>query len=267
MMNRRTFLQQSTRAASVWLGLPRQPRRTRHLVLIVNGGGVRKKDYYEDAALSPNIRRIANEGFVFEEDHCERISTHDAAVAELLRGRECDTDDGRRYPTVLDYVGDGIQTQSIRSIPRLMQSYMPRILVCQESSHDIGHEGYKKYLRAVKATDAVIGQVFDWIRRHRYFGQNTAIVIRPEFGRDDEVNEDGDLHHSYGFYYTHRVASIFWGPDFTRGVDRKTIIHGVDMAPTLTAVFGLRAMYARGRVVPGLFRNSTVVDSRKNGGS
>src|SRR5262245_27184029 len=253
MLNRRAFLQQSTRAATIWLGLPRQPRRTRHLVLIVNGGGVRKQDYYENAALSPNIRRIANEGFVFEEDHCERISTHNAAVAELLRGRECNIDDGARYPTVLDYIGNGIQTQTIRSIPRLMHSYMPRILVCQESSHDIGHEGYEKYLRVVKGTDAAIGQVFDWIRGHQYFGQNTAIVIRPEFGRDDEVNDVGDLHHSYGFYYTHRVASIFWGPDFKRGVDRQTIIDRLDINPTLTHIFGIKAAYAQGRVAPGLF--------------
>lgn len=252
-MNRRAFLQQSTLAARGLFGPPR-PRQTRHLVLILNGGGVRKKDYYEDAVLSPNIRRVVNEGFVFEEDHCEGISAHDAAVAELLRGRECNTDDDRRYPTVRDYLGNGIQTRSIRSIPQLMQAHMPRILVCHETIHDLGHDGYEKYIRAVKATDVEIGNVFDWIKHHPYFGQNTAIVIRPEFGRDDEVNAHGDLHHSYGFYYTHRVASIFGGPDFNRGIDRTTVIDRLDMTPTLTKVFGIHAEYAQGHVARGLFR-------------
>src|SRR5262245_19679981 len=114
-MNRRAFLQQSTLAAGSWLRA-RRSRRTQHLVLIVNGGGVRKKDYYDDAALAPNIRTIATDGFVFEEDHCERISSHDTAVAELLRGRDCSTDHDRKYPTVLHYIGNGIQTRSIRSI-------------------------------------------------------------------------------------------------------------------------------------------------------
>src|SRR5262249_20809108 len=87
-----------------------------------------------------------------------------------------------------------------------------------------------------------------------YFGKTTAVVIRPEFGRDDEVNQYGELHHSEGYYYTHRVASIYWGPDFNRGVDRSTIVNRQDIAPTLTALFNVRATFARGRIVPGLFK-------------
>jgi hypothetical protein len=67
----------------------------------------------------------------------------------------------------------------------------------------------------------------------------------------------GSLHHSYGFYYTHRVASIFWGPEFNRGVDQKTVVRAVDMAPTLTNIFGIDATYAQGRVAPGLFRTDS----------
>src|SRR5713226_7840883 len=98
-MDRRSFLQ------SVALGTAatRRVRRPSHLIFIVNGGGARKKDYYENAALSPNITRLAGEGFVFEEDHCERISSHDAAFAELLSGRES-LNDGSVYPDLFDYL-------------------------------------------------------------------------------------------------------------------------------------------------------------------
>jgi arylsulfatase A-like enzyme len=81
-------------------------------------------------------------------------------------------------------------------------------------------------------------------------------VIRPEFGRDDEVNEHGQLHHSYGFYSTHRVASIFWGPDFNQGVNRTTVVSAVDLTPTLAKLFGVEATYAQGSVLPGLFRDA-----------
>src|SRR2546422_10885397 len=67
---------------------PGPPRHTEHLIFIVNGGGARKKDYYENDSLCPNIRKIASEGFVFEEDHCERIASHNAAFRELLTGHE-----------------------------------------------------------------------------------------------------------------------------------------------------------------------------------
>src|SRR5438874_3243246 len=222
-MNRRSFLNQIAFSGGAFLVHRRIPR-TEHLIFIVNGGGARKKDYYENTLLAPNLRRMAKEGFVFEEDHCEAVSSHDAAFEELLQGRELGSN-VRTYPSILDYIGRGCAASSITEIPQLMQHYRPRVLVCREMAPDAGHNSYENYLHAVKSTDNAIGMVFDWVKKHPDFGRNTAIVVRPEFGRDDEVNAHGSLHHSYGFYYTHRVASIFWGPDFNRGVDQKTVIN------------------------------------------
>ena len=156
---------------------------------------------------------------MFEEDHCERVASHEAACSEVMHGRYFDPA-APAYPTLLDYVGHGLQTSSIRQIPSVLETFRPRVIVCRDTAHDVGHESYEKYLQAVSRTDAAIGKLFDWVKGHPYFSSNTAIVIRPEFGRDDEVNEHGQLHHSYGFYSTHRVASIFWGPDFNPGVNR-----------------------------------------------
>lgn len=249
-MNRRNFLTSSLLSLGAFYSpIP----ATRHLIFIVLGGGIRKKDYWGTESIAPNIRRLARDGFVFEEDHCERVASHEAAFAELLQGRECNGT-RRVFPNVLGYIGNGVQLNAVREIPRMVERHRPRIVVCCETAHDVGHESYERYLRAVKTTDAAVGAVFDWIKSHSYFSDNTAIVIRPEFGRDDEVNEQGHLHHSYGFYSTHRVASIFWGPDFNRGVDRKTVVSAVDMAPTLTKLFGVDAIHAQGRAVPGLFK-------------
>src|SRR5262245_58148073 len=117
-MNRRVFLSTlvSTQAAS---RLPRAAARTAHLIFINNAGGVRRQDYYEDPTLAPNVRRIAREAFVFEEDHCERVASHDAAFAELLTGREQTA--GRSFPTVLDYLGNGFQSDSIETVPLIME--------------------------------------------------------------------------------------------------------------------------------------------------
>jgi hypothetical protein len=214
-MNRRSFLKVAAVAAFDERPGRRPPLQIRHVILIVNGGGTRKKDYYEDAGLAPNVRRIASEGFVFEEDHCDTVSSHEEAFLELVRG--------------LDYR----YVESLRLIPKLMRQEKPRILVCRELAHDAGHDGYEEYLAAVRATDRRIGTIFDWIKNDTYFSRNTAVVIRPEFGRDDEVNQYGQLHHSFGYYYTHRVASIFWGPDIKSGVDKTTVINRLDMAPML----------------------------------
>src|SRR5215475_7110411 len=135
-MKRRHFLRQTSFAAA-GLFLPRFRFRTKHLILIVTCGA-RKRDYYEDEHLSPNIHRLAREAFVFEEDHCERVASHHVAFMELLRGRECDAAENARYPTILDYIGNGIQVDSISKIPRVMQDHQPRIAVCREPLHEVG---------------------------------------------------------------------------------------------------------------------------------
>ncbi len=220
-MNRRGFLEQTLGAAAFFAGSRARSPQTKHLALIVNGGA-RKKDYYEDESLSPNIRRLAEGGFVFEEDHCDRISSHDAAFAEMVNGLE----------------GNYSLVRSVCRVAAVLKQDRPRMIVCREMAHDAGHESFTEYRRVVRATDSAVGALFDWIKADPYFSQNTAIIIRPDFGRDDEVNAQGELHHSEGFYYTHRVASIFWGPDFRKGVDSRTVINRRDLSPIIATLLG-----------------------------
>src|SRR5262245_59322735 len=116
-MNRRLFLKRTLLGAGAWQ-LPIAPS-SKHVILVVIGGGARKKDYLENDFLAPHIRRVAREGFVFEEDHCERVASHETALAELLQGRSF-TADSRAYPTIVDYVGNGILIDSIGRIPLVL---------------------------------------------------------------------------------------------------------------------------------------------------
>src|SRR6266850_2617365 len=104
---------------------------TKHLIFIVNGNGVRKKDYYEDASLSPNTRQIAEEGFVFTEDHCDSVSSHCDALAELLDGLPA-----YRY----------MNFSWARLVPNLMRELKPNVLVLHETGDDVGHDSYQEYL-------------------------------------------------------------------------------------------------------------------------
>lgn len=144
---------------------------------------------------------------------------------KTLRSRE--TSGGSRAKDGLDYLRVG----SLLAVPDVLRKQRPSILICREPDEA---SRFQEYVGLVRRTDERIGTIFDWVNEDPYFRYNTAIVIRPDFGRDDEINMEGDLHHSHGYYYTHRVASIFWGPDFSKGVDRKTVINRADMAPTLS---------------------------------
>jgi hypothetical protein len=240
-MTRRHFLKQASFAAAA-MAAPSLPFTTAHLILIVNSG-TRKKEYYEDPTISPNIARLAQQGFVLEQDHSERVASHEVSFRDVLQG-------------LLDHAGDAIVVNGITQVRPTLRNRKPRLIVCRDMAHDVAHESYEQYLHAVKATDAAFGSLFDWVRTDPLFARNTAIVIRPDFGRDDEVNATGQLHHSYGFYYTHRVASIFWGPDFKRGVNSRTVINSTDLAPTVARALNVNLPHAAGRVLSEVFAYS-----------
>ena len=149
-------------------------------------GGARKKDYYENASLAPNIGQLAAEGFVFEEDHCDTVTSHRSCFSELVQG----------LPDCL-YVSESSR------VPAIMREFGPRVLVLRDMRHDKGHDDYEEYLEAMRETDRDVGRIAAWVRSDSFFKENTGIVIRPEFGRDDVVNRFGQLHHSPGFYYAH----------------------------------------------------------------
>jgi len=237
-MNRREFV----KATVAGIGMLRHPVHlaTRHVILIVPAG-LRKSDYIGKDSRAPRIAGLAQEGFVFEQDHCEHVSSHEIAFAELLQG----------------HAGRGTYLDQISEIPTMLMQREPQMIVCRVREQEIAHESYEEYLCSIKRIDDAIGGLFDWVTHDPQFSRNTAIIFRPEFGRDDVVNEHGQLHHSYGFYSTHRVATIFWGPDFNRGIDRETVISTADMAPTLAKLCGVGAIYAQGRVVPDLFRTDS----------
>jgi hypothetical protein len=122
----------------------------------------------------------------------------------------------------------------------VMRTAKPRILVLRDTHHDAGHgadTGYERYLDAIRETDSRVGVLARWVRNDPYFRERTAIVFRPEFGRDDVVNRYGELHHSPGFYCAHRVACIFWGASVESGVERR-VVNRKDFAFRLTQLMG-----------------------------
>jgi hypothetical protein len=221
-MNRRSFLERSAAGvAAGFVPLISSVNQTKHVILVVPAGA-RKKDYYENASLAPNIGQLASEGFVFTEDHCETVTSHRSCFDEMIAG-----------------LSGCVCVNDAARVSDVMKEFRPRVLVVRDVHHDAGHkaqDGYDQYLEAVRETDRNVGQIASWVKRNPEFKDRTAIIIRPEFGRDDMVNRFGELHHSPGFYYTHRVACIFWGPDFKRGVEGKRVVCRRDLPARISRV-------------------------------
>jgi len=187
--------------------------QARHLIWIVNSG-TRKMDFYKNSVLSPNCARIAEESFVYEESYNETVSRHDPAFIELLTGGNVGLE-WPNYTFLKDATG-------FSRLPDILRVSRPHAIVVRDTSTDIGHQknAYFQYLEACKSTDRQIGRIFDFVKSDPYFCRTTTILIRPEFGRDDEATPDGELHHSTGYYQSHYSAEIWWGEVFRPGLDK-----------------------------------------------
>jgi hypothetical protein len=251
--------------------------QTRHVVWIINGSGSRKMDWYENPALCPNFARLARESFVYEESFNDTVGNHERALSELLTG-DPHAWQHPSFPTVMDYVRaahpnrasnvwmltdrDGEDSEPLAAVPHILKKFKPRLIVCRITAHDAAHgnhgrprlkTGQYEYFNVCRTTDEQVGRIFDFLKADEYFSRTTALVVRPEFGRDDEPNVYGEIHHSEGFYQTHYSAEIWWGPDFKVGVDRG-VKNRIDFAPSLLRLFNIDAVAAVGRVHAEMFK-------------
>ncbi len=145
---------------------------------------------------------------------------------------------------------------SLHLAGRVMKDFKPRVLTIQLLAMDDAHADYDGYVKHIKTTDELIGKLWADIQADSYFRENTSLIVRPECGRDDEVNIYGQLGHSLGNYHAHYVWMMALGPDFKREHVVKERVQRRDLVPTITYLMaGENAEYSNGHVRTQLFKD------------
>jgi hypothetical protein len=359
-MRRRDFFKYS--AALGATSLFREPGfRTKHLVVVIYGGGARKKDVIGNVENAPHQSRMVREGTLFTEDYGGAVGLHGYLHSELLTGVES-KEQRPRFPTWNEYVrkktgsrasdfwvlqgvsfyrgftfdvknfsrhpaygmGAGATSltmnklfreedrktprelvgrfleeglghtarerrdiegwladvlerrsylapaassvelevqrgdvQALTLAPQILRAFKPKLLTVQVLGLDEAHEGVPGYFRHLKVTDELIGNLWAEVQADPYLRETTALLVRPDGGRDDDVDPYGRLGHSPGSYSAHYVWTMALGPDFKRGHVVTGKVERRDLAPTVTYLMsGGRAEYSNGRIRTELFLDS-----------
>jgi hypothetical protein len=155
--------------------------------------------------------------------------------------------------------------QCLVMAPQILKAFKPRILTLQilalDDAHaDFGYWDYNtdywEYIKHVKATDELIGNLWAEVQADPYLRKTTALLVRPECGRDDEVNIYGQLGHSPGNYYAHYVWTMALGPDFKKNHVVEDKVQRRDLATTITYLMGGgNAEHSVGHVRTQMFRD------------
>ena len=107
-MKRRKFLELGAAAGAAslipGLGAGTPAFRARHVIAIVLGGGVRRRDVVGNAALTPSLSELQREGTLFTHDYGDTTHLDGYMVSEILTGRADARSQRPSYPTWSEYV-------------------------------------------------------------------------------------------------------------------------------------------------------------------
>jgi len=159
-------------------------------------------------------------------------------------------------------VGDA---QIITLTPQILKAFKPKlidvqVLALDDAHADFGYWNYNtdfvEYVKHIETTDELLGKMWKEIQADPYLRETTSLLIRPECGRDDEVNIYGQLGHSEGNYYAHHAWMIAVGPDFRKGAVVNDLVQRRDLCPTITYFMsGQNAEHSTGHVRTQLFKD------------
>lgn len=165
--------------------------------------------------------------------------------------------------------------QVLTLAPEILKAFRPKILTLQicglaDAHADFGHRslrtGYTDYTRHVRTTDELIGRLWRAIENDPGLRGKTALMLRPDCGRDTNVDAFGQLGHTEGDYHAHYVWSMALGPDFETGAVVTEPVSRRDLAPTITYLMsGERAEHATGHVRTQMFRKDVRRRWRESG--
>lgn len=153
--------------------------------------------------------------------------------------------------------------QVLTLAPEIVRAFRPKITTLQICGLDEGHAelgrtnrgtGVELYRRHLRTTDELIGRLWREIQSDDALRDKTALILRPDCGRDGALDAYGQLGHTPGDYDAHAVWSMALGPDFKKGHVVTEPVSRRDIAPTVTYLMSeQRAAYASGSVRTQMF--------------
>ncbi len=145
--------------------------------------------------------------------------------------------------------------KAIRVGANLLRVFRPRVLGITLQAHDVAHGSFNSYVEVIRRNDAELGRLWDGIQADPELRDTTAIMVLPEFGRDQNLNERNGLDHGDQSEEMREVFLIAAGPDFKRDKVVTKEARTIDVCPTALSLFTAKApAHSKARVIREIFR-------------
>lgn len=129
--------------------------------------------------------------------------------------------------------------KAIRVGLNILRAFRPRVLGITLQNADVAHGSYNGYVEVIRRNDEEIGRLWDAIQQDEDLRETTSVLVLPEFGRDQDLNQRNGLDHGDNSECLRKVFLIAAGPDFKRDRVIRTECDTHDVCPTVLSLFGV----------------------------
>jgi hypothetical protein len=167
-----------------------------------------------------------------------------------------------QYPPSVDCgvsgPGTGYRADSLTlvAVKRILTHYQPNLVLINFMEPDgFAHAGnWPNYLRGIVRDDRYVWQLYNFLRQHKAYRNNTTLLITNDHGRHLDGIATGWLDHGDACEGCRHISLLALGPDFKKG---RTITEPhtlVDVPSTVAYLLGFPLPQGQGKLIDALFK-------------
>jgi predicted AlkP superfamily pyrophosphatase or phosphodiesterase len=154
----------------------------------------------------------------------------------------------------IGYTNDAYTWRDAQSI---FLKYHPKLTLINLLECDVrGHQRqWKEYLEAIKRTDKLALNLWNFIQNDPVYKDKTTLFITNDHGRHPDGHKDGFVSHGDKCEGCRSIYLVALGPDFKSNVTLNTAYEQIDISATIAELLGFDFPVSNGRVMRQLFVN------------
>lgn len=137
---------------------------------------------------------------------------------------------------------------------RALRNLRPRLVMVNYNDCDYVHWGYlDHYTRAISIMDEGVRALVAAVEADTEYRDNTAFVVVPDCGRDDNPFMDVPCQHHFNSRSAHEIFALAFGKGIARGAKVDKPADQTSIAATIAQLMGFKSPYSEGRVLEEVF--------------
>ncbi|MES2799186.1 MAG: alkaline phosphatase family protein [Bacteroidota bacterium] len=143
-----------------------------------------------------------------------------------------------------------------RETQRILGEHHPELVLINMLEVDVqGHQNnWPAYLKALKKTDQIAYDLWNFIQNDSIYKDNTTLIITNDHGRHLDGHKDGFVNHGDNCEGCRQMYFVGLGPDFKKGLILENMYEQIDIPVTISKMLHFSIPTAEGKVMNCLFK-------------